>query len=126
VTPPNRYAPPSQRLRYSGGFFNGLLDDANNILDVSHFQMQAWFGAPFRSDNPIDLFHIRWTPATYAPRTATLDNGGPDAYIYTDYWGNYLLYSDAGGSVTFHVVPAPGSAAALLAAAALSVSRRRR
>ncbi len=104
----------------------GDLDTDNNILGIAHYQLPEFFQQGLMNkDNPIALFSIRWTPHDYAPRTVTLDNGGPDAYIYTDYWGNYLLYSGAGGSVTFHVVPAPASAAAF-GLGALAALRRRR
>jgi len=109
------------------GFFDdGSLDGANNILAVEHFQLPEFFQQGFMiRDNPIDLFFIRWTPTAYTLQTVTLDNAGPNANIYTDEWGTNIPYSGAGGSVTFHVVPAPASAAAF-GLCALGALRRRR
>ncbi len=113
----------------TGSQFSGFVPfvgEANNIHNVDHFQYPRWFGyGNYNSKNPVDLFFIRWTPREYTPRTVTLDNGGPDAYIYTDEWGDRLLHSGADGFVEFSVVPAPASAAAF-GVCALGASGRRR
>lgn len=103
----------------------GVLDDSNNIRGIEHFQYAKFLGAPFRADNPIDLVFLHWTPHDHKPGAVILENGAPDAHIYTDIWGNTLLYAGAGGSVTFHVVPAPASAPAF-GLCALAALRRRR
>ncbi len=113
----------TQLLPYSTS--DGVLDEENNILGLDHFQFPWVFDGYFRSENPIDMFIIRWAPVTYAHRTVSLDNGAPVANIYTDAFGATILYSGTGGSVTFHVVPAPASAAAFVLCA-LAASRRRR
>lgn len=112
-------------LDFAGHFDAGELDEANNIRGIEHYQLPKTYGVPFNSDNPIALFFILWTPHVYASQTVTLDNDAPDAFIYIDDWGNNLLYSGTGGSVTFHVVPAPASAAAF-GLCAIAASRRRR
>ncbi|MCW5776515.1 MAG: hypothetical protein KIS87_08765 [Phycisphaeraceae bacterium] len=101
------------------------IDDSNNFHNVDHYQYARWWGyGEFVSKNPVDLFFIRWTPGEYSPDIIVLENGGPNMYVYTDEWGSYLLYSGIGGSVTFHIVPAPASAAAL-GLCALAMGRRR-
>ncbi len=109
-----------------GGYDNGTLDDDNSIRAIQHAQLPDLFQQGLmNSDNPIKLFFVRWTPSAYAKYAVELDNGGPDASIYTDVWGTNIPYSGAGGSVTFHIVPAPASAAAF-GVCALAALRRRR
>lgn len=91
------------------GSGDGLLDAENSIRDIENFQYPAAFGDGFDNSNPIDLYFIRWTPGVYEAATVTLDNGGPDAWIYTDPFGHGLLYAGEGGAVSFAVVPAPAT-----------------
>ena len=103
----------------------GDLQADNSITGIEHFQLSEFMGPNYNRDNPIALFFLEWTPGSYDPRAVTIDNGGPDAYIYTDHMGENILYRGTGGSVTFQVVPSP-AAGPLLALAALGVCRRRR
>jgi len=102
-----------------------VIDGENNILQVSHFQLARVWGDDYDTSNPIDLFFIQWTPGSYAHATVTLDNGGPEAWIYTNAFGERLLYAGEGGAVSFDVVPAGPSAAVGFAALALATRRRR-
>jgi hypothetical protein len=104
-----------------------MIDAQNNIRQVWHFQLPAIFGGvDHDASNPIDLFFIRWTPGSYAPATVTLDNGGPDAWIYTDMGGNALLYAGEGGAFSFDVVPAPATGAIFALCIGGCAARRRR
>ncbi len=104
----------------------GTLDDDNNILGIEHFQYPAfWGGLSFDDANPVDLVLLRWTPDSYTPQAVTLMNGAPDVYVYIDVYGSNLLYSGTGGGVTFHIVPAPASAAAFGLCAIAALRRRR-
>jgi hypothetical protein len=76
---------------------SGTLDGFNNILAIDNFQYALMFDVDYDDSNPIDLFFIRWTPEGYQPATVTLNNGGPDTWIYTDQFGNWLLYGGEGG-----------------------------
>ncbi|MCW5776514.1 MAG: hypothetical protein KIS87_08760 [Phycisphaeraceae bacterium] len=101
-------------------------DSDNTFLGVDHFQHpRGWGYGVFVKANPIDLFFIQWTPATYSPHAVTLDCDGPDAFIWIDDWGTHLFYTGVGGFVSFHVVPAPASVAAFLAFAAFTGRRAR-
>lgn len=103
----------------------GVLDGENYIREIENFQYAVVWDTDNDTRNPIDLYFIRWTPAVYEPAIVTLDNGGPDAWIYTDPYGERLLYTGQGGAVSFSVVPAPATAA-LAAIGAASWRRRRR
>jgi MYXO-CTERM domain-containing protein len=104
----------------------GILGEGNRISEVEHFQYAVVWDTDNDERNPIPLYFIRWAPPDDAQGTVTLDNGGPDALIYTDPYGITARYAGAGGAVSFEVVPAPASAAVGLAALALATRRRTR
>jgi hypothetical protein len=63
------------------GVPEGRIDDDNNIRDLEHFQVWLIFGDLFDSDNPVDVFVMKWTPASYAPSTVALSGRAEGAWI---------------------------------------------
>lgn len=103
----------------------GTLQGNNDILGVDSFQLPSDFNNSFDSSNPIAVYAITWTPATYAPRTVSLGTSGHQNFsVYTSASGNSVEYTGAVNDARFQVVPAPASLA-LLGLGGL-VARRRR
>jgi hypothetical protein len=112
-------------LFFSVGY--GTLGTGNGITAIENFQLNELFNSDYKDANPIPLYSIEWTPDRYAGQFATITNGAPDAYIYTNELGSSVLYAGDPdcGPFTFQVLPAPGSLA-LLGLGALMTHHRRR
>lgn len=105
---------------------DGTLDDTTNtITDIQQFQLPPFFNAGFVAHNPIKVYTIQWKPDSYRRGSVTLMGEAPDAFIYTDDFGEQALFDGIGGVGTFFTAPAP-STAAVLAIGLLGWSRRRR
>lgn len=113
------------------GFLCHLIDCGdvqpnNDILGIRNSQSPLLFNNEFRPDNPIALYAIQWTPASYDGQIVALDNGGPDLFVYTDGFGSGLDYEGTGGFVSFRVVPAPATLLLVTCAGGMNVTTRRR
>ncbi len=109
-----------------GAFGDGTLDDSTNtITDIQHFQLSPFFNMDYNHNNPIRLYSIRWTPASYRVGVIQLESDAPDPWIYTDDFGSRTLYSASGGFGTFTVIPTPATAV-MFAFGMLGWSDRRR
>ncbi len=105
---------------------NGTLQGNGDITTIESFQLPPLFNGDFIADNPIELYHITWTPNDYSARTVEVgDANHLNNDVYTDDFGTSVSYEGVAGSASFRVVPAPASMA-LLGLGGLVATRRRR
>lgn len=104
---------------------DGTLQGDNSITGIESFQLPPLFNPDFIADNPIELFQLVWTPASYTPDFVSIGSRHVNFDVYTDTFGTSVSYDGEVFGAVVKVIPAP-SAAALLGLAALGAGRRRR
>jgi len=105
---------------------DGTLGGDNNITGIESFQLPPLFNPLFDGSNPIKIYSVTWTPASYAGQTVNVaDTNHLNDDVYLDDFGSSVGYDGVYGSATFTVAPAPASVA-LLGLGGLLAGRRRR
>ena len=105
---------------------DGVLQGNGDITGIESFQLPPLFNPFFDASNPIALYKITWTPASYDGQTVVVgDANHLNNDVYTDTSGTSIPYDGVAGTATFQVAPAPASMA-LLGLGGLVATRRRR
>ena len=104
---------------------DGTLQGNNDITGVESFQLPPLFNPFFDASNPIQLYAITWTPASYAGQSVSGTTSHLNFDVYTDTSGTSVGYQGDVTGFRFTVAPAPASMA-LLGLGGLVATRRRR
>jgi hypothetical protein len=104
---------------------DGQLQGDNSITNIESFQLPPLFNPNFDASNPIALYRVIWTPASYEGAFVTISTSHINFDVYTDDFGTNEGYRGEVFDGLIKVVPAPASAA-LLGLGGLVALRRRR
>ncbi|QKK07448.1 MAG: PEP-CTERM sorting domain-containing protein [Planctomycetota bacterium] len=103
---------------------DGTLNGDNSITNIESFQLPPAFNGNFVADNPIALYRVTWTPASYDGAFVSIDSTHINFDVYTDTFGTSESYTGEVFGGLIKVVPAPSSLA-LLGLGGLMARRRR-
>lgn len=103
---------------------DGTLNGDNSITNIESFQLPPAFNGNFVADNPIALYRVTWTPASYEGAFVSIDSSHVNFDVYTDDFGTSVSYTGEVFGGLIKVVPAPSSLA-LLGLGGLMARRRR-
>lgn len=105
---------------------DGNLGAGNAITGIDSFQLPPLFNPSFDASNPILLYTLLWSPTVLASYTVSATSTHTTHDWYSDTFGTtFSCAPPYNPTITFQVVPAPGSLA-LLSLCGLLTARRRR